>query len=128
MSYTLRKLPDEPIIVFTAAPNYDVREEIEFVVRDGIELYDASPEPVFLIVDFSDLPTMHLTDLMIGTERSARGADLPFHHPKVRQVVIVTRNPMIGAAAEAMNLTPTGTSMFRYLKISKKPWPMCAAS
>lgn len=36
-----------------------------------------------------------------GASESGRGPNPVFHHPKVKQVIFVTRNPMLKMAAEA---------------------------
>ena len=102
-SYTLRKLPDEPIIVFKMATNYD-GSEIELVVRDSTALFDAAEEPVILIVDLSNQAMLDMEELMIGANAAARGEASPFHHSKLRQTVFVTRNPIFKATAEELGL------------------------
>lgn len=102
MSYTIRKLPNEPIVVFKAGADYDVQAEIQSVIRDANQILDSSRELLFQIIDFTDMVRMGMDDLMIGTDNSARGEASPFHHPKVRQSIFVTRNPALRMAAEGL--------------------------
>ncbi len=102
MSYTLKKLPDEPIFVFKAGADYDTQSETEPMNRKVIALLDAAQEPLVQIIDFSEA-SLDMNDMMAGASAAARGEDAPLHHPNVKLNLFVTRDPAFKMAVDGLN-------------------------
>lgn len=102
MPYTIRKLPDEPIVIFKLGATYNTQLEREAAVRNFLGIIEHVEAPIFLMIDASDMEKMGLDDIMVGSASAARGENALFHHPNIRQIVIVTRNPAFRMAAEGL--------------------------
>ena len=102
MSYTIKKLPAESIIVFRLAHDFAVQAELGPAARDMLALLNSVEEPNFLICDLSEQTAFNMEDMLVGTDTAARGESSPLHHPKIRQAIFVTRNTALKLATNGL--------------------------
>ncbi|HEX3050717.1 MAG TPA: hypothetical protein VHP83_08685 [Aggregatilineaceae bacterium] len=98
---TIKKLPNEPIIVLTPVWDLDAQPENPLLPNELLAFLNKLSEPVFQIADLSDAE-LNMDDLMIGATVMGRGETSPFHHPNLRQTVVVTRSAAVRATAMGM--------------------------
>lgn len=98
MSYSVEKLPGEPIILYVGHQDHQVAVEIENVVLDVTRLLDAQSEPVYFVNDLRAERTPTVDELIMAADLLARKASAMYHHPMVRKLVVVTNNEVIRAA------------------------------
>jgi len=104
--YTLRVLKDEPIILFTREAGEWQAGEMSQSMVDTIALLDAQPGPMFLVLDLLTL-SLDLSDSLAATTMASRGPEPMLHHPKLRETIIVTTDPMMQHSVRAMAASPT---------------------
>lgn len=96
--YTL--IPGEPIIIYTSPPDGDLNNLAE-VTAYHKTLLDQLTEPVFHIADMTALD-VDLTGIMQLAGNAGFGEHAPFHHPMIREVLIVTPDPALTLAAKGL--------------------------
>ncbi len=105
LSYTIEKLPGEPIVVQTIRSDESVAE-----VPDSMgtmsELLEAQSEPVFLIYDVSNA-SFTLDDILAGSNQASRSEKPLLKHPKVRETIVVSTSELIKLAVKGL-----GTPVF----------------
>jgi hypothetical protein len=102
MPSTVEKFPNEPIIIQTMSPDYQLRLEMPKVYPSLREILDQQAEPVFWVVNISAVLQITVEDLLIGTEMVAQGEKALYRHPNIREVLYVSTNPMIQLAVEGV--------------------------
>lgn len=101
MSYTLKKLPGEPIIIQKLHSDYSLAAEGEQSIADSIALLDAQPEQVYYIVDLTDAH-LSVNDVIQGANLASRQTQV-LKHPKIRANLFITTSPLVSFAAKGMN-------------------------
>jgi len=101
MSFKHTKLPNEPIVAFQAGADYDAQKEMEATMSEANAIFDTLASPSYLILDFS-LTSMSIHDIVVGANASARGDNAPLHHPKIKQIVFVTRDKAMKMSAAGL--------------------------
>jgi hypothetical protein len=102
MSYTIEKYPEEPIIVNTLHANFNFEADAENSTREAMKLLDTVPEPVYYIADTSQV-NFDMDDTVKGSSFAARGDNPIFHHPNIKQVLLVIGDNAVQAmTAEGM--------------------------
>jgi hypothetical protein len=111
MSFTVVKYPNEPIIIQTFNEDYDMQAEIALSNRTTSEALDNSPEDGVYLIDVFNFQ-ITFEEIVKGANIVARGERPLWHHPKLKQVVLVTADGLLRMAAEGM-----AASVFGGLKI-----------
>ncbi len=102
MSYTIETYTTHPAVVQTFNLDYDLVSEIPHSNRDSRAAIDTAPyDKVYLI----DVFNFHITidDIIRGANIVARGANPLWHHPKLKQVILVTEDETLRIAAVGMS-------------------------
>ncbi|MDX9990741.1 MAG: hypothetical protein RBS68_01710 [Anaerolineales bacterium] len=103
MTSTLQKLPNEPIIVDSMSPDYNLSVELPQALPKLIETLEQLTEPVFWIVDVSKVEKMSVEDLLVGTDLLITGQNPLYRHRNIREAMYVTNNQMIRMAAAGVS-------------------------
>lgn len=111
MSFTVEKLPNDPVIVQTFNEDYDLANEIKLSNAKMFETLDAVTEEKVYLIDVFKFQ-ISFEDIIKGANIVARGERPLWHHPKLKQIVLVTEDPALRLAAEGME-----SSVFGGLKI-----------
>ncbi len=110
MPFTLQKLPDEPIILYTLV-NYNYEEDGLISTQIAQQLLDEQTGPVFLIADMREAHP-GFDDMIKAVNISARQFNL-FRHPNVCETLIVTRESLIALAAKGLDSAVFGKVKLR---------------
>ncbi len=104
MTYTYRieKLLDEPIVVTQLGADYLMASHTEEINPRLVELMDDSSEELFLIFDVTEA-SFSLDDVIAGASQATRSATPLLRHPKMRQMVVISRSSMVRLAAKGLN-------------------------
>lgn len=113
MPSSLKRIPGEPIIVEKMSADYHLSAEAPHAAPKVLKFLDRLPEPVFLIVDISDVQEISVEDLLIGTELAAASENAIYRHHNIREVLYVSNNTMIKLAAAGL-----GSNQFGNIKVT----------
>ena len=105
MSFTIERLPDEPIILFRVGEGYRITTDLDPAIAEIMQMLDALDERVYLVLDESLEPTPTMEELLIATQVLTRGENPLFHHPNIRVLLVITTDEVLrlsyqGAASE----------------------------
>ena len=101
MSFSVEQLPQEPIVISTLHEDMAFLSEmtdLQYAVR---EILEGSDEPLFLIVDLQ--LSMGFEEMLVGANAVGRGEQPVWHHPKIRQVVLVAPSDFLQTVAKGMS-------------------------
>lgn len=102
MSFSVVKYPNEPIIVQTFNPDYNLYTEIALSNKESSEALENSPESGVYLIDVFNFP-ITFEEIVKGANIVARGERPLWHHPKLKQVILVTSDALLRLAAEGMS-------------------------
>ncbi len=100
-TYTIEKLPGEPILLFTAHRDYDVSVDIVKAAAEVNQLLDELGEPVFFVQDLMAV-VIDVDDMLVGSNTAGGSETATFRHPNIREVVAATQDQMLRMALEGM--------------------------
>ncbi len=99
MSYSIKKLPAEPIVILTANADAASQSDLETVYEQLKTILDQSTEALTIIQDVQQLPNADLDAIM----RSA-SASVDFHkHPHMGTSIMVTTSTIYKMAAQGLD-------------------------
>ncbi|HEX3049651.1 MAG TPA: hypothetical protein VHP83_03270 [Aggregatilineaceae bacterium] len=101
-TFTVKKLPAEPIVLCQMLPDYDAKRDIDDSDSAQRAFLSQTDEPLFFITDVSNV-AIDFTDIMMTANRGARGDNAPWHHPMTREKIFVSPLPAVKMAAEGLN-------------------------
>jgi hypothetical protein len=101
MSYTVEKLPNEPIVVCTFHADFKIGVEGDVSLNTNIALLDKQTERVYYIVDCT-YATFNLDDAIQGANMTTRQKQL-FKHPKIIESIFVTQSRLIKLVVQGLN-------------------------
>lgn len=107
MNYKIDVLPGEPIILYTMLEQYTLSQDMPNADTETQAILNGSSEPMFLIVDVTRL-SLSLNDVIQGATQAARGEQPLFHHPNVREVVVVATSGIAKLASKGLNTATFG--------------------
>lgn len=106
MSFTLEKLANEPIIVSTLHPDYQVDKEIAAVNGQTAEMLAKESEPQYLVSVFNI--TFNFEDIVTGSNTVTRGDDPILHNHQIKENIFVTTDEILKMVAAGMSGGPFG--------------------
>lgn len=112
MAYTLQKLPDLPVVLFTQQPGTDLVKDMETGLAAAAHLLDEQPGPTFLATDFTGF-TMSLGDVLRAASLAAQGQSALLHHPMIRENIFVATDPMTKMAIDGLTAATFGRVRLR---------------
>jgi len=101
MSFTIVKYPNEPIIVQTFNADYNVALEMPVSNPAIYSAIDAAPEDKVFLIDIFNF-SIALDDIIKSASTVARGEKSLWHHPKLKQVILVTTDEVLRMSAKGM--------------------------
>lgn len=101
MSYTVKTLHDDSVVLFTAHQDFNRTSEMEQVIHEIIAILDDLDEPVYHVLDWKE-GSLNMDDMAEGASATTRRENPVFHHPMVKAVIFVTDNPAIKMVADNM--------------------------
>jgi len=112
MSYTIEKMPDEPIIFVKTGADFSVSAEIDPLNTELIALFDAAAEPLYYIVDVREI-SLSVTDAIYAATAVARTDNAVFRHPNLAHAIIVTESSLAKMSARGLD-----SEVFGHLKVT----------
>lgn len=106
MSFYAEEYPEKSIIVLTLADDYDLVREIAYsnqAVKDILSIRKGRYTLITVIH-----PKLTIEEIMHGANTVGRGRDSLWHHPQIRQVILVSDDDAIKHAAAGMASTAFG--------------------
>jgi hypothetical protein len=101
MSFLVETHPSEPVIIQTFNPDYHLLNEIAHSNRATYEAIDNAPHDKVYLIDIFNFK-ITIDEIVAGANRVARGEKSLWHHPKLKQVVLVTQDETLRLAAAGM--------------------------
>lgn len=98
-TYTITKLPDEPIVIFSVTPNHNIATEGQQAIGNVIQVVADQSDPVSLVCDLTDL-NVNLSELTIGAALVAFGESPLFHHANIKAVFMVSQDAAVQLASK----------------------------
>lgn len=92
MSYQVRKLPNEPIILTTLYRDYEPITEMAFSMRDTLVILDAAVTPITIVVHLQ--AKLSMEQMIYAVNLATRSENPTWTHPNTRQVIMVTDHPL----------------------------------
>lgn len=107
MAYTIEKYPNEPILLVTIHEDFKVAVHQELSDNETRLIFDASPEPLFNVVDVTRIK-VSFEDVIAAANVGARGHDPIWKHPKIRASVFISPNPLVRIAVTGLSSATFG--------------------
>jgi hypothetical protein len=107
MNYTVERLADEPIVIFTLGAGYDFEVDTATAKEELAAAMDEIAGDVYLITDYSAVH-LEFQDLLTELQAETQGAPGSFTDPRVRRTILVGEDEMVGLAAESLYQTQYG--------------------
>jgi hypothetical protein len=100
MSYTIKVLPDGPILWETWGADFDPMTEAEQATQEELKILNASSQPMAAVVDLRAVPLswdeiVYLANHGVPDELN--------HHPRLQGIVLITSSEVVSMAAQGMN-------------------------
>jgi len=100
-TYTVKKMPGEPIVMITSSENFNPTKDVGEAVQVVNRLLDQLNEPVTFIQDLSAMK-VNWDDIMVGANATSRGSEAPFHHRNIGEIISVTQDPVMKQVLASM--------------------------
>jgi hypothetical protein len=101
MSFTIQTYPEVPAILLTLLRDYDLRTDFPKSYAKVSQLLQSASRPLYYITDLTDAK-IDLDMLMQGAGKTSLGSGGTFHHPMVKEVLLVSPNDVVHFAAEGL--------------------------
>ena len=124
-TFTVKKLPDEPIIISTMSAEYSVTRDMQASDNAARDLLDEFGEQMYLIVDITNFK-VSIDDVTLGSSRGARDGESPlWHHQRIKQVIFVSKDKVVHLAAKGVNSLPFGFLNIKVFNTLEKALVFC---
>jgi hypothetical protein len=123
MSFSIEKVPGEPIVILTVVTKH-VMTEMEDFDDDVTALLDAQTEPVFMVLDVTGM-AISLDDLTVGASTVSRRPGERLHHPNVRENLVVTHDGMMKLAVMGFRTATFGNAKIRSFDTPEQALDYC---
>lgn len=126
MPYSVRKLPDMPVILFESPPGESISGNFEAIAAEISRLLETQPEPVFLVIDIRNV-TLALDDMLRGIDLATRGHRPVLLHPRIRENVFAAAAPMSIMALKALSSATFGQVKMAQFETVEQALDYCRA-
>lgn len=99
MNYTVERLSDVPAVLTTVSKDFEINRELEAMNRDTLAILDPAEAPLFLITNFQ--VSLGIDDLFQSAS-TLRKENSIWKHRNIRQVIVITEDPLLRLAAKGM--------------------------
>lgn len=106
-TYTIERLPGEPIVLSTIHADFSVGKELPEAVGKLTQMLDAADEPLYYVTKVDNF-SLSFGDMVQALGRLTSG-DLAFvQHPNLYKIVVVAYNNLIRLGSNALSQTQYG--------------------
>ena len=109
MSYTIKVLPDAPILWETWGADFDAMTEAEQATQQELKILDASSQPMVAVVDLRAVPLGWDDILYLASHGVPEELN---HHPRLQHIILITSSEVVSMAAQGMD-----SDAFGYVKM-----------
>lgn len=102
MTYTVKKLPDQPVLILTLLQGYDITRDFPQSYAEVYRFLETTDEPVYYIVDLSET-AIDMNLILEGIKRTSVNTRGTFRHPMTRGVIFVTPDAIAGSVAAGLS-------------------------
>lgn len=102
MSFSLKKVPDQPLVLFVANEGYSITGELMESIQAAERIISAQREPVYYVQDLRAVVVENMDEFIMGSNLLSRGDSPLYHHPKIKKVICITTDDLLIAAFEGM--------------------------
>jgi hypothetical protein len=99
--YTVEKLPDEPIVYSWLSESWSA-SELPAVLDALAAIFDAADELLFYISSVGNI-SLKIEEVITSASLLARGTNALFHHPNIREILLVTEVKLVQLAAKGLD-------------------------
>lgn len=110
MNYEYKTLPGESTVVLTFYEDFNFKTDLAKTTPEAIAMLNGLNKPVFWVVHI--LGKLDVEDLLLATKDVSQGPDAVWRHPMIREVVVISSDLLVQAAAPGFD-----TEAFGNLKI-----------
>lgn len=110
LSYSVTKLDHEPILVIILLEEWNLREHMPGFLAAWKQALEQAKEPLYCIIDVHMPPLPGLEDIIWGANQGARGVNPVINHPNIREIVVVSTNPVLNLAAKGLRSNAFGNA------------------
>lgn len=108
MSYSIEKLPDEPILIVTLHKEFAFSRDSVAANMEAKAVLDQSKEPLYYVADTSAV-RFNMDETVEGSNFASRGETAIFQHPNIKQVLLVVGDIMQEMTAAGMRSEAFGS-------------------
>lgn len=101
MSFSIKVLPNEPIIVATFHDGFSIAEHMSQAEAETRAILDQTHKSYYDIIDISGW-NITFEQVLQLTNAGALGIDSILRHPQIRRIIIITNNQMVMTAAAGL--------------------------
>jgi hypothetical protein len=111
MSYSVEKLPNEPVVLSVLYADHNVAIEGEQSLMDTLKVLDAQRNPVYLVLDILEM-NFRLDDAIQAVSMATQQNQV-FKHPRIIETVAVTNSRLMQLVAKGMKSATFGNLNIR---------------
>lgn len=112
MSFTVRMLPDLPVVLLTLTREYDLSTDFPKSYAAVTRYLDGADRPLYYITDLS-AASFDLEAIIQGAAKLSSTSAGTFRHPKVKEALVVSPNDTLHYAAEGLQSEIYGNARTR---------------
>jgi hypothetical protein len=116
MSYSIEKLPNEPILLCVMNADYSTAAEAEHFIGGIMKALDNEHEHVYLIMD-ALAATVSFEDALYGTRLVTQQLQL-FKHEKIQESIVVTSRRFLQLVVQGLNNPIFGNIQIQHFESS----------
>ena len=103
MSYTIKILPNKPILLQTWHEDFDIETELKSNTRELLEILDSVDKPVYFVTDARNA-NLSFGDVMLTANITVKsGKASVFKHPNVYKTLLITNDNMLKMSAHGLS-------------------------
>ncbi len=101
MSFTIQMYPEIPAILLTLTSDYDLRTDFPKSYAKVTQLLQGATRPLYYITDLTNAK-VDMDLIMQGAGKTSLESGGTFHHPMVKEVLLVSPSDVVHFAAEGL--------------------------
>ena len=106
MNYTCKKLPGEPITIWTPLKTWNAERDIPQANVKLVALWDAADSFIFHIVNL-EKHILSIADMLRHITNAVYGSTALYAHPSLREILIVSTDPALHSLIKQAQTEPS---------------------
>lgn len=109
--FILEQRPDDDAVLLTLHADYEATRDLAESNPQVYAMLEAAEQPVYYVIDTSQT-AFSLEDIIQAASVTSRGSMSTFHHPNVREVIVVTNNQTMQLGIKGLD-----SEVFGFVKV-----------